>query len=203
MVGVIAVTFSLIFTVFTGGKYAWWNQPKASYSTEVSSPEKETPDAHKVPQKQDLATGCLVKEGNSAEKLLETQEKASLDAKGAAEFAGAWLRWGMTIPLEDKESILDETTVTPEEAAKSLTDKGIRVSSLKGAFYRSNFSNDEAYVDLLIPWWPNKELKQVHSAKTSIHLIQEKGSWKVESLKLPTMPTKDFTIGMSKFSGGC
>lgn len=196
---VVFIAISLIWTIATGGKYVG-QQDTAPETTPapVASATATGPSA---------ATGCISQATSSAGHLLETQQRATQDPAGAAEFAGAWMRWTLNDPIEGRQEVLQATVLNPGAMETQMgADKAgpATTASLNGAFYRSSMpSAADAWVDLGMDWSHAQAPDDKNSAFGSFHLIWRDGHWMVDIAAKPEQDLKEFATGMVFYASGC
>lgn len=193
VVGLILVIVSLFIGDPPNGSRS---EETAPAPTAVSTP----PAAVETPG---VATGCLDRGPGVAAQLLKTQQEAGPDGAGAAEFAGAWARWFMTGPYQDKDQVLSATTADPAYwASKIPVTPEISSASLSNALYRTRVTDGvDAWTDVALDW--QKTGESARTAYTTFHLVWRDGRWMVDTVQPPNRPVRDFIAGMSAYSAGC
>lgn len=199
VVALILLVISVLFTIFTGGKYVGTD---IAADTPTASTQPVTPAP--TPSTFDAPSGCLSQSSNPADFVLETQAVAPLTPTGAAEFAGAWVRWQVNTPRQRTDAVLDSTVVDP--------------SSLRPVFQQNPGSGNStatlAHAGVAMPsYGPNRATVNVGITSSrkdgenvnnfiTISLQYVNGVWKVESAT-PLSATDDILRRMIPFTSGC
>lgn len=150
------------------------------------------------------ARGCLSNSSEASQHLLDTQARATPDRIGAAEFAGAWIRWAQTLPVQNVDEVLNRTTSSPDSLRPILGKTGRTVATLQGGAYRTWTTTEGfAFVDVAIKWRNLEAGGQGFLVYGSLSLTYREGKWIVDKLTKPSGDFETFTAGMSSYLEGC
>jgi hypothetical protein len=172
-----------------------------------SSPPVFVPEA--------TADGCLGGR-DPLRALLEAQQLAALDSVGAAEFALAFMRWGMTFPFPANADAV---------AAQVMTDPSLWLAGVArfnqeqqgtGNVYRLiapetwkyrlvNNNGQQAVVQVYVTreFVPVATQPMKHPLVAEFHLVAMDGRWQVAESVLPTSADPTYTGGFQPYLGGC
>lgn len=176
----------------------------STVSSNSNAPETPVNNGIPAPPSEVRARGCLSNSPDAAEHLLETQARATPDRVGAAEFAGAWIRWAQTLPVQRIEEVLNRTTSSPNSLRPFLGTQGRTVATLQGGAYRTWTTTEGfAFVDVAIKWRNIEAGGQDFLIYGSLTVLYREGNWIVDKITKPSGNFDAFTSGMTSYQEGC
>lgn len=205
--GLILIVASVTFALITGGRHTDSNEASSGEPTPavaLPSPSQQSPNSDSG-EGVAMASGCLSRAADPATQLTQTQAAAGPTAVGAAEFAGAWLRWGMTSPIPRYDELLGTTTLNPAEIKALNSGTGPAISAtLNGGLYQvTELSPSLATVKVGINWTGTGGQQDYKSGWGTLHLQYGDGVWKVQSIKKADSSFAEFAKDMMPYASGC
>jgi hypothetical protein len=148
--------------------------------------------------------------------LLAAQQLAALDSVGAAEFALAFTRWGMTYPFPaDAGAVLAEVMIDPSRWRTDIarfdfeqqgTGNVYRLTAPETWKYRVvNTNGLQAVVQVYVTreFVPVATQPLSHALVTELHLVAVDGHWWVAESVPPSSADPTYTDGFQSYRGGC